>query len=71
MMTIGTEKKSVPPLNEKSELVTVDMGQAEVLSNFFTSVFTGSATSYVSHIPELLGEDRGQNIAPTVGEEEV
>ena len=46
----------VPPLiNEKGELATADMQKAEVLSDFFASVSTGSQDSHISHIPEPAG----------------
>ena len=39
----------LPLINEKGELATTDMEKAEVLNEFFASVFTGSQDS---HIPE-------------------
>ena len=43
--------EDVPPLiNEREELATTDMGKAEVLSEFFASVFTGSQELHLSHI---------------------
>lgn len=48
--------EDVPPLiNEREELATTDMGKAEVLSEFFASVSTGSQDSHISHIPEPAG----------------
>ena len=54
-------KERVPPLiYDKEELATADMGKAEVLSEFFASVFIGSQDSHIPepHIHELktLGE---------------
>ena len=44
-------KEIIPPLvNEKGELATTDMEKAEVLSEFFASVFTGSQASHASHV---------------------
>ena len=49
-------KERVPPLiYDKEELATADMGKAEVLSEFFASVFSGSEDSHVYHIPAPLG----------------
>ena len=49
-------KESIPPqVNEKGELATADMQKAEVLSDFFASVSTGSQDSHISHIPEPAG----------------
>jgi len=57
-------KESIPPLlNEKGKLATTDMEKAEVLSELFTSVFTGSPES---HIPEPLGGKWGSKHLPTV-----
>jgi len=48
-------KESIPPLiNEKGELATTSMEEAEVLNEFFASVFTGSQ-GYISHIHGCLG----------------
>lgn len=44
-----------PPINEKGEQVTKDLEKAEVLSEFFASVFTGSQASYFSQVPEPPG----------------
>jgi len=44
-------KDGVPPLiNEKGELAIAYMGKAEVLTELFASVFTGSQNSCISHI---------------------
>jgi len=57
-------KESIPPLlNEKGKLAITDMEKAEVLSELFTSVFTGSPES---HIPEPLGGKWGSKHLPTV-----
>ena len=45
----------LPLINEKGELATTDMEKAEVLSEFFASVFSGSEDSHVYHIPAPLG----------------
>ena len=56
-------KATVSPLvNVKGELASTDEEKAEVLNEFFASVFTGSQDSNISHVPELcipkpLGED--------------
>jgi len=58
-------KVSVPPLvNIKGELALMNEEKAEVLKEFFASVFTASQDSNISHIPEAcipkpLGEDQG------------
>ena len=67
---IGQKKQAkvnVPPLlNVKGELASADVEKAEVLYEFFASVFTGSQDSNISHVPEPyipkpLGEDWGVN----------
>ena len=49
-------KKSVPPLiNKNGQLVSSDMGKAEVLKKCFASVFTGGpAPPHVCQDPEAL-----------------
>ena len=41
-------EESVPLINEKGELATTDMEKAEVLNEFFDSVFTASQASHTS-----------------------
>ncbi|KFZ68503.1 hypothetical protein N338_08076, partial [Podiceps cristatus] len=46
-------KESVPPLaNEKGELAATDVEKAEVLNEFFASIFSGSQDSPNSQVPE-------------------
>ena len=48
-------KMSVPPLvNGKGELASMDAERAEVLNEFFASVFAGSQDSNISHVLEPL-----------------
>ncbi|KFQ80797.1 hypothetical protein N335_00574, partial [Phaethon lepturus] len=42
------DKESVPPVMNKTRLVTMHEEKAEVLNNFFASVFTGSVSSHTS-----------------------
>ena len=62
----------IPPLIAgKGELLTADMEKAEVLSNFFASVFTASQAPHFSQVPEPVGSVWGSRVPPTVSKEQV
>lgn len=42
------------PVSEKGELACSDVEKAEVLNEFFASIFTASQASHTSRVPELL-----------------
>ncbi|GAB0178437.1 mitochondrial enolase superfamily member 1 [Grus japonensis] len=58
-----------PLRNETGDLVTQDMEKAEVLSDFFASVFTGKYLSHTVQVAE--GRDWENAEPPTVGEDQV
>ncbi|GAB0203412.1 mitochondrial enolase superfamily member 1 [Grus japonensis] len=65
-------RENVGPLrNETGDLVTQDMEKAEVLNDFFASVFTGKSLSYTAQVAEGKGRDRENEELPTVGENQV
>ncbi|GAB0180622.1 mitochondrial enolase superfamily member 1 [Grus japonensis] len=63
-------RENVGPLrNETGDLVTQDMEKAEVLNDFFASVFTGKSLSHTAQVAE--GRDWENAEPPTVGEDQV
>ncbi|GAB0204631.1 hypothetical protein GRJ2_002928700 [Grus japonensis] len=63
-------RENVGPLwNETGDLVTQDVEKAEVLNDFFASVFTGKCLSHTVQVTE--GRDWEDAEPPTVGEDQV
>ena len=60
-----------PLQNETGDLVTQDMEKAEVLNDFFASVFTGNCLSHTAQVTEGKGRDWENAELPTVGEDQV
>ncbi|GAB0175757.1 mitochondrial enolase superfamily member 1 [Grus japonensis] len=65
-------KENVGPLQkEMGDLVTWDMEKAEVLNDFFASVFTGKCSSHTAQVAEGKDRDWENEEPPTVGEDQV
>ena len=59
------------PWKETGDLVTRDMGKAEVLNDCFVLVFTGKCSSHTTQVAEGKGRDWENEEVPTVGEDQV
>ena len=60
-----------PLQKETGDLVTWDMEKAEVLNDFFASVFTSKCSSHTTQVTESKGRDWEKEELPTVGEDQV
>ena len=60
-----------PLWKETGDLVTWDMEKAEVLKDFFASVFTSKCSSHTAQVTEGKGRDWVNEELPTVGEGQV
>ncbi|KFV08192.1 hypothetical protein N340_06134, partial [Tauraco erythrolophus] len=65
-------REKVGPLQKEiGDLATRDMEKAEVLNDFFASVFAGKSSSCTAQVTEGKGRDCENVEPPTVGEDQV
>ncbi|KFW06482.1 hypothetical protein N327_08664, partial [Fulmarus glacialis] len=65
------KERVLPLMCETGKLVTMYEEKAEVLNNFFASVFTGNLSSHTSRADGPQGRDWGSKVPPTVREDQV
>lgn len=64
-------KEDMGPLQkENGDLVMMDTEKAEVLHDYFASVFTGKGSSGTTQVPENTGGEWEKEDLPTVSEEQ-
>ncbi|KFQ55458.1 hypothetical protein N334_10646, partial [Pelecanus crispus] len=61
----------LPLMNKNGDLVSTDEEKAEVLNNFFASVFTGNLSPHPSRVDGPQDGDQGGKAPPTVREDQV
>jgi len=64
-----TRENAGPLRKEAGDLVTQDMEKAEVLNEFFASVFNSKCSSHTAKVAEGKGGDWENEEPPTVGEQ--
>jgi len=65
-------RENVGPLwKDTGDLVTQGVEKAEVLTDFFASVFTGKCSSHTTQVSDGKGRDWENEELPTVGEDQV
>ncbi|GAB0209313.1 mitochondrial enolase superfamily member 1 [Grus japonensis] len=68
---ISNKRKTRENVGPSGDLVTWDMEKAEVVTDFFTSVFTSKGSSHTAQVTEGKGRDWENEEPPTVGEDQV
>ena len=66
-----TRENVFPLQKETGDLVTCDMEKAEVLNDFFASVFTSKCSSHTAQVAKGKGRDWENGEPPTEGEDQV
>jgi len=67
----GQRKHTPLPTSKTGTLVTTDEENAEVVNNFFASVFTGTLSSHTSRVQGPQDRDWGSKVPLTVREDQV
>jgi len=67
----GRLQEAYPPMNKNGYLVSTDKAEAEVLNNFFASVFTGNLSPRPSLVDRPQDGDQGGKAPPAVKEDQV
>lgn len=71
VIKLRLEQTWAPSRRKEQTCLTQDMDSAEILDDFFASVFTGNCSNITTKATEGKGRDRENEKLPSIGEDRV